>query len=182
MPVPKISIVNVVATAVLDRRVDLESLREFFPHEVVHDPEIYGGRAAYFKSNKMQGKVSIFPSGKMISVGTKSQEKAKQELGLVANHLEKKGIAKLKSSIKIQNTVATADLGFDPDLDSIQRVEGAQIIYEPEQFPGAIISFSLSEKSKATILLFSSGKVVCVGLKHQRDVDSAIHHLVRIIS
>jgi len=71
----KISIVNVVATASLDRRVDLESLRESFPHKVVHDLEIYGGRTAYFKSKKMQGKVSIFSSGKMISVGTKSQKK-----------------------------------------------------------------------------------------------------------
>ena len=37
MPSLKKSIVNVVATASLDRPVDLESLKEFFPHEVVHD-------------------------------------------------------------------------------------------------------------------------------------------------
>jgi len=58
VPVPKISIVNVVATAALDRPVDLESLN--------------------------------LSSGKMISVGTKSQEKAKQELALVASYLKKK--------------------------------------------------------------------------------------------
>jgi len=182
MPSIEISIVNVVATAALDHPVDLESLKESFPYEVVHDPEIYSGRTAYFKSNKMQGKVSIFSSGKMISVGTKSQEKAKQELVLVANYLERKGIAKLKSPTKIQNMVATADLGFEPKLDSIQRVEGAQIIYEPEQFPGAIISLTLSEKTKATILLFSSGKTVCVGLKNRKDIDSAVHRLLEILS
>ena len=178
---PKTAIVNVVATAALDRPVDLESLKEFFRHEVVHDPEIYGGRAAYFKSGRMQGKVSIFASGKMISVGTKSAEKAQHELALVASYLENAGIARLKSPAKIQNIVATADLGFKPKLDSIERVEGAQIIYEPEQFPAAIISFNLSEKTKATILLFSSGKIVCVGLKDRKDVDSAIHHLLTII-
>jgi len=182
VPVPKISIVNVVATAALDRSVDLESLKEFFPHEVVHDPKIYGGRTAYFKSDRMQGKVSIFPSGKMISVGTKSVEKAQHELVLVASYLEDAGIAKLKSPAKIQNIVATADLGFEPKLDSIKRVEGAQIIYEPEQFPGAIISFSLSEKSKATILLFSSGKIVCVGLKDRKDINIAIDRLFEIVS
>jgi len=182
MPAFKISIVNVVATAALDRPVDLESLKESFPHEVVHDPEIYGGRTAYFKSNEMQEKVSIFSSGKMISVGTKSQEKVKQELALVASHLESKGIAKLKSPAKIQNMVATADLGFEPKLDSIKPVGGVQVIYEPEQFPGAIISLTLSEKLKATILLFSSGKIVCVGLKDHKDIDSAIHRLLQIIS
>lgn len=179
---PKISIVNVVATASLDRLVDLESLKESFPHEVIHDPEIYRGLTAYFKSKKMQGKVSIFSSGKMISVGTKSPEKARHELALVASYLEDAGIAKPKTLGKIQNIAATADLGFEPKLDSIGRVEDVQIIYEPDQFPGAIISFALPEKQKATILLFSSGKIVCVGLKNRKDVDSAIHHLLKKIS
>ena len=178
----KISIVNVVATAALDCNVDLESLKKLFPNEVVHDPEIYGGRTAYFKSNNMQGKVSIFSSGKMISVGTRSAEKAQCELALVASYLEDAEIAKLKSPAKIRNIVATADLGFEPELDSIERVEGAQIIYEPEQFPGAIISLTLPEKTKATILLFSSGKLVCVGLKDQKDIAIAIHRLQEIIS
>ena len=178
----KIAIVNVVATAALDRPVDLESLKEVFRHEVVHGPEIYGGRTAYFKSDRMQGKVSIFSSGKMISVGTRSAEKAQHELALVASYLEDAGIAKLKSPAKIRNMVATADLGFEPKIDSIGRVEGAQIIYEPEQFPGAIIRLILSGKTKATILLFSSGKIVCVGLKDQKDIAIAIHRLQEIIS
>ena len=179
MQIPRISIVNVVATATLDRNVDLEFLKESFPREVVHDPEIYGGRAAYFKSNKMEGRVSIFSSGKMISVGTKSQDKAKQELVLVTNRLEKKGIAKLESPVEIQNIVATADLGFELPLESIMHTQGVQTIYEPEQFPGAIIRFSLSRKLKPAILLFSSGKIVCVGMKDQRDVERAIHHLLK---
>ena len=182
VPDLKISIVNVVATAGLDQRIDFETLIDFFPLEVIHDPEIYGGRVAYFKSDKMQGKVSIFPSGKMISVGTRSAEKARDELALVASYLEDAGIAKLKSPAKIQNMVATADLGFKPKLESIKPVGGVQVIYEPEQFPSAIISFTLSEKSKATILLFASGKIVCVGLRNQKDIANAIHRLREIIS
>jgi transcription initiation factor TFIID TATA-box-binding protein len=178
----KISVVNVVATAALDRPVDLESLQESFPHEVVHDPKIYSGRTAYFKSDRMQGKVSIFSSGKMISVGTKSEEKAKQELALVASYLEDAGIAKLKSPAKIQNMVATADLGLEPKLDSIKPIGGVQVIYEPEQFPGAVIRFTLAEETKATILLFSSGKIVCVGLRDQKDINIAIHCLLEMIS
>lgn len=178
----KIAIVNVVVTAALDRPVDLEPLKESFPNEVVHNSKIYRGLTAYFKSNKMQGKVSIFSSGKMISVGTKSQEKAKQELVSVASRLERKGIAKLKSPPKIQNIVATADLGFKPDLERMAISGKAKAIYEPEQFPGAIICLTLSEKSKATFLLFSSGKIVCVGLTDREDINAAIHRLLHIIS
>ncbi|MBS7611051.1 hypothetical protein KEJ27_02395 [Candidatus Bathyarchaeota archaeon] len=39
-------------------------------------------------------------------------------------------------------------------------LEKIKAIYEPEQFPGAIIRPRPSEKAKATVLLFSSGKVV----------------------
>ena len=180
MPALEISIVNVVATATLDRSVDLASLPHYFPQFVFYDPQLYF--AAYFKSNKMHGKVSIFSSGKMISVGTRSKEKAKHELVLVADHLEDAGIAKLKGTTKIRNIVATANLGFKPNLDSISRGKGVQVIYEPEQFPGAIIDLILSEKSKATILLFSSGKIVCVGLKDRKDIAIAIHRLLEIIS
>ena len=175
-------IVNVVATAALHRSVDLESLHELFPHEVIYDQEIYGGRVAYFKSKDMRGKVSIFHSGKMISVGTRSEEEARRELTSVANILGRAGIAKLKSKPEIRNVVVTADLGFKPDLETIMKtihsVEGTKVIYEPEQFPGMIIR--LHESSRTTILLFSSGKMVCVGLKNHTDIHPLLTTLINL--
>lgn len=172
-------IVNVVATAVLDRGMDLEAIHARFPHEVVHDQEIYGGRVAYFKSKNMDGKVTIFPSGKMISVGTKSVEKAIQELSFVANALN----ASLKTEPKIQNIVTTANLGFGVDLNRIGTLKRAKAIYEPELFPGAIIHLPLHEKDVvATFLLFASGKLVCVGLRDPSNVQLAIAQLLTVIS
>lgn len=168
-------IVNVVATAALDRTMDLESLHELFSHAVIHDQDIYGGRVAYFKSKNMEGKVSIFTSGKMISVGTKSVEKAIRELKLVATTLN----ARLKTEPKIQNIVATANLGFEVDLDKVATLNEMKVIYEPEQFPSAIIQLPLHEKEvMASVLLFASGKLVCIGLKDPKDVHLAIEQLV----
>lgn len=70
----KISIVNVVATAALCQTLDFYKLREH--KEISHDSDVYGGRVAYYKTLSMVGRVSLFPSGKMISVGTKSENKA----------------------------------------------------------------------------------------------------------
>jgi transcription initiation factor TFIID TATA-box-binding protein len=167
-------IVNVVATTLLDRFVDLESLRELLPHEVIYDQEIYGGRVAYFKSKNMEGKVSIFWSGKMISIGTKSVKKAVQELKFVAKTLN----ANLKTEPQIQNIVAMADLKVSIDLEGflsqIQDEKQFHVIYEPEQFPGAIIKFPVFQGVMATILLFSSGKLVCVGLTRHDYVQKAV--------
>lgn len=76
----KITIVNIVATANQNQTVDLYDLERF--REIRHDPETYGGRAAYFKNPFMKGRVSIFTSGKMISVGTKNEKEAVRELDL----------------------------------------------------------------------------------------------------
>jgi TATA-box binding protein (TBP) (component of TFIID and TFIIIB) len=170
-------IVNVVATAVLDQPVDLESLHEIFVHEVIHDQEIYGGRVAYFKSKNMEGKVSIFRSGKMISIGTRSEQRAAKELKLVARTLK----AGLKEQPKTQSIVATADIKTSIDLESflnqIQEEKQFHIIYEPEQFPGAIIKFPVAQGVVATVLLFTSGKLVCVGLTRYDYVQSALELL-----
>ena len=172
-------IVNVVVTATLDRRIELERLHELFPKEVIHDQEIYGGRVAYFKSKNMEGKVSIFTSGKMISVGTKSVEKAEKELKFVAKTLN----VRLKAEPKIQNIVATANLGFEVDLYRIATLNNIKTIYEPEQFAGAIIHLPLPEKGVvASILLFASGKLVCVGLKDPENIHLAIKQLLTAIA
>lgn len=168
-------IVNVVATATLDRPMDLESLHVLFPHEVIHDQEIYGGRVAYFKSKNMEGKVSIFQSGRMISIGTKSVEKAIKELKFVAKTLN----TSLKTTPEIQSIVATADLRTSIDLESfllqIQKTKKFHAIYEPEQFPGAIIKFPVNDGSEATILLFASGKLVSAGLTNLELIRKAIN-------
>ena len=70
----KVTIVNVVATASLDQPMDFEELRRY--GEICHDSNIYGGRVGYFKTKQMQGRVSIFSSGKMISVGTKKRSRS----------------------------------------------------------------------------------------------------------
>jgi len=169
-------VVNVVSTAKLDRPVDIESLSQLFPNETVYDEEIYGGRVAYFKSKSMQGKVSIFPSGKIISVGTRSIEETIKELNLVAKAL-KSGL----TEPKIRNIVATADLGNGVDLEQISSISEIAVVYEPEQFPGAIIKMPLGEDNMATILLFASGKLVCVGLKNLEEIKEAIKQLLEII-
>jgi len=171
------NIVNIVCTATLSHPVKIEYLPQLFPNEAIYDKEIYGGRVAYFKSESMQGKATIFPSGKIISVGTRSIEEAIRELNLVARALK----ASLTEP-KIRNIVATADLGHIIDLEQISLIREIASVYEPEQFPGAIIKIPLREENIATILLFASGKLVCVGLKKLEDIKEAIEKLVLIIN
>jgi transcription initiation factor TFIID TATA-box-binding protein len=172
-----IRIVNVVATATLDRTVDIESLLRTFPNEVIYDRKIYGGRVAYFKSKNMKGKVSIFNSGKIISVGTTSLEDARRELAHVAEALN----ASFKSEPSIQNIVVVTKLDFEADLERIVSLTELRSIYEPDQFPAAILWLTLSEGKTAPFLLFASGKLICSGLKTLEDIHESIGKLLMLI-
>src|SRR3990170_9160319 len=49
-------------------------------------------------------------------------------------------------------------------VNDIRKEKQFRVLYEPEQFPAAIVKFPVGQGSEATILLFTSGKIVCVGL------------------
>jgi len=172
----KVSIVNVVATAALGQKVDLEELGKH--GEILHDSEIYGGRVAYFSSPNIEGKVSIFASGKMISVGTKSETEAFRALECAKDFLVEKGYVKRVVLKKlVQNIVAVAD--FEKNVNLERLAQDYKVIYEPEQFPGGI--FRMEGRFRATVLIYASGKAVIAGLKSSKDIVPLMQKLSDII-
>jgi transcription initiation factor TFIID TATA-box-binding protein len=172
----KRSIVNVVATASLEQELDLCDLEQF--KEIRHDSEIYGGRVAYFKLPNMKGKVSIFPSGKMISVGTKSEKDASHELELAKRFLvNKKMVKSTKLKPRTRNLVAIAEIEASVSLEELART--SKMIYEPEQFPGGILR--IEKPYRATLLIFASGKAVIAGLTSSSQLNAVVQELETIV-
>jgi transcription initiation factor TFIID TATA-box-binding protein len=172
----KVTIVNVVATAALNQEMDFEELRRY--GEIFYDSDVYGGRVAYFKTKQMQGRVSIFSSGKMISVGTKSEAQAQKELNLARQFLAEKSLIKeVELEPKTQNIVATAD--FEQPINLEELAQETRAIYEPEQFPGAILR--QDKPFKTSILIFASGKTVIAGLKNSTQIEPTIQTIRSLI-
>src|SRR3989337_1505902 len=176
MVMVKTEIVNVVATASMGQQIDFEELRKY--KEIFHDSDVYGGRVAYFKTEKMQGKFSIFNTGKMISVGTKSEAQAFHELEMAMEFLAERGSVKpVKLDPQIRNIVAVTDFEKSMNLETLSMESKA--IYEPEQFPGAILR--LEEPFKTSVLIFASGKAVITGLKSSKQIEPIIEQLKEIV-
>jgi transcription initiation factor TFIID TATA-box-binding protein len=57
--------------------------------------------------------------------------------------------------------------------------EKTRAIYEPEQFPGAILR--LKEPFKTTILIFASGKAVITGLKSSIQIEPIVQQLKELL-
>ena len=166
-----INIENVVATATLNQRIDLNSIVRLFPG-VEYRPERFPGLV--YRLKKPKTATLIFSSGKMVCTGAKSERQARKAVMKVVDELKRNGIVILgKPEIQIQNIVASAGLGGKIDLEkttySLKRT-----MYEPEQFPGLIYRM---DDPKVVILIFTTGKLVYTGAKKEAEVSTAITKL-----
>ena len=177
---PKITIQNVVATGSLNHAINLDAIVKAFPH-VEWRPEVFPGLV--FRLKRPKTCTLIFTTGKMVCTGAKSEREARRAIRKVVRELKREGIIITgKPEIKIQNIVASVDLGdvaIDIE-DFIYTVSGLgnRIMYEPEQFPGAIYRM---QDPKCVFLIFSTGKLVCVGATREADVYKAVENIVTIL-
>jgi transcription initiation factor TFIID TATA-box-binding protein len=166
-----ISIENVVASATLNQKVDLNAVVKGYPG-VEYRPEQFPGLV--FRLKRPKTATLIFNSGKMVCTGAKSEKEAKRAVMKVVKELKKGGIIIIsKPELKIQNIVASGGLGGLIDLEKAAYMLG-HAMYEPEQFPGLIYRM---QEPKVVILLFASGKLVCTGAKKEQDVFDAVDKL-----
>jgi len=166
-----VNIENVVASATLKQRVDLNAVVKGYPG-VEYRPEQFPGLV--FRLKRPKTATLIFNSGKMVCTGAKSEKEARRAVMRVIKELKKSGIIIIsKPELKIQNIVASASLGGMIDLEKAAYSLG-RTMYEPEQFPGLIYRM---DDPKVVILLFASGKLVCTGAKREEDVYLAVNKL-----
>ena len=166
-----INIENVVASATLNQKVDLNAVVKGYPG-VEYRPEQFPGLV--FRLKRPKTATLIFNSGKIVCTGAKSEKEARRAVMKVIKELKKGGIIIIgKPELKIQNIVASASLGGMIDLEKAAYSLG-KTMYEPEQFPGLIYRM---DEPKVVILLFASGKLVCTGAKKEQDVYDAVHKL-----
>ena len=162
-----LKIVNLVATADLHQSVELIEIAKI--RHTIYDQEIFGGRVAYLKTPTMHGKTTIFPSGKLISVGTTTREQAKHDLQETVDTLTQANLIKPVSvTANVRNIVALLTL---PNPIPLEQLEEPNSIYEPEQFPAAVVK---SNEPKATYLIFNSGKIIISGVKTEEELEKAV--------
>ena len=166
-----IRIENVVASATLNQKVDLNAVVKGYPG-VEYRPEQFPGLV--FRLKRPKTATLIFNSGKMVCTGAKSEKEARRAVMKVVKELKKGGIIIIsKPELKIQNIVASASLGGMIDLEQATSTL-EKTMYEPEQFPGLIYRMA---EPKVVILLFASGKLVCTGAKQEQNVYDAVQKL-----
>lgn len=131
----------------------------------------------------------IFSTGKIVITGAKSErasmtaakifERTVQKvMGDEADNSDDSKVT--LSNFKIQNIVASSDVGFSIKLESLQEEHKkfSRCHYEPELFPGLIYKL---ESPKVVLLIFTSGKIVLAGAKTRQEIYSAYQKIYPVL-
>jgi transcription initiation factor TFIID TATA-box-binding protein len=166
----EIKIVNVVVSTKIGNDIDLEYVADILDNSE-YEPEQFPGLVCRLSDPKVA--LLIFRSGKLNCTGAKSKEDAIIAINKVMGYLREAGLDLIDTpEVKVQNMVATAELGMEPNLDDLSTLERTE--YEPEQFPGLVYRM---ESPKVVLLVFGSGKVVITGLKNKEDAYTALEKI-----
>ena len=165
---------NVVATVIMEitERIDLIKIARKY-EEVEYNPERFPG--LIMRINKPKATFLIFSTGKMVITGLRKADEASPGVTKVVKYIKKAGIKISNPEITIQNIVASGDLHTNIDLN-MAAIVMEYAMYEPEVFPGLIYR---AQDPEAAFLIFSTGKIVCTGIKTKENVEEAILKLNR---
>jgi len=168
-----VRIENVVAFAVLNRKVSLTRLVEKMDN-TEYEPEQFPGLV--HRINEPRASALIFSSGKIVCTGAKTIDKAKEAMRKGVDNIRKAGIPMPKKfRIVIENIVSSTKIDVKPKLMlediavSMQEVE-----YDPERFPGLVYRM---RDPRIVFLLFGSGKIICTGGRSIEDIHKALEKL-----
>lgn len=169
-----IDIVNVVSTSTISGPIDLSYLTKNIP-ALTYRPSKFPG--AILRIRDPQATALIFSSGRIVCTGTRSASQAVKATDAVLHMLRGMGCMTDKVETKIENIVASVNLGRRIDLVECSRAL-PKSMYEPEQFPAV---FHRMRHPPATVLLYNTGKLICTGLDSVEKTAEATACLFRML-
>jgi len=165
-----VKIENVVASAKLKQEINIKEVIRANP-TVEYNSKVFPG--VVYRLNNPKTTTLIFSSGNMVCTGAKSEREAVKAIRELIRELKNGGVRIAgKPEIRIRNVVAVADLHGEVDVET--AAYDLRAIYEPEQFPGLIYRM---EDPNVSMLIFSSGKLVCAGAKKEEEAYEAVKKL-----
>lgn len=152
---------------VIEEKLDLPLLMRGVP-DAEYNPERFPG--VIMRINDPRATFLIFSTGKMVLTGLRRASDAEEAVKKAVKTMKNAGVNVSNPSVEVVNIVASGELGVPIDLN-MAAVVMEYAMYEPEVFPGLIYRL---QDPKAVFLIFSTGKIVCTGVRDEATVKAAI--------
>ncbi|CEM37223.1 unnamed protein product [Vitrella brassicaformis CCMP3155] len=190
-PEMKPRVQNLIASVQLGRELDLKSIAlstrnsEFNPKKI---------NAVVMRIREPRCTALVFRTGRMMISGSKTEKDAKLGGKRMARIIQKVGFPDVVfANFKVENVIASADVGFPVRLEGLAFDHRERCSYEPELFSGCVFRFRDVLKVKderveggekacsCTALVFVSGKVSLSGARSEEELHMAFRHLYPIL-
>ena len=171
MTLEDVAVENVVLSVVFPHGLDLDSVVSALPSSK-HQPRKFP--SLVYRFARPAATLLIFSSGKAICTGAKSEEEATLAVRKFVSMLRQK-IHVEEPRLSVDNIVVSAYLGRRVNVEKL--ASAMKLSYESERFPGA----SFKYKGK-TILVFSSGRIVCVGSKTLAEARQTVDEVKQVLN
>lgn len=126
-----------------------------------------------YKVNEPQAAALIFSSGKIVCTGTSSVGKAQDAINVILEKLRVRGVdAPATLEIKIDNITAAARIQADLDLEEL-----GHSLHHCKYNSSLSALVCHIEDTGATILLYSSGRILCTNTKTIESVHKSLEIL-----
>ena len=169
---PVIIMQNVVCTFNLGvETVSLRDLANRTPF-VEYNPKKFA--AATARIIEPRTTALCFASGNMVCTGAKNEQLARLAARKYVYVLQSCGFDVLFRNFRIQNLVASTDVGGLLMLDEMATAYGACCSYEPDMFPGLVLRIT---DPKVVYLCFRSGKIVITGARDRGMISSSFERV-----
>jgi len=166
---------NIISTVNLAVTLDLKTIA-LHARNAEYNPKRFA--AVIMRIREPKTTALIFASGKMVCTGAKSEDESKLAARKYARIIQKLGFEVSFTDFKVQNIVASADVGFPVRLEGLAQQHSKYSSYEPELFPGLIYRML---KPKVVLLIFVSGKIVLTGAKTRDNVYEAFELIYTVL-
>lgn len=140
-----------------------------------HYEQNYSNKSLILKTKNII--VNIYPNGKLILSGAKSEKEAKKYSYKIAKNFKKCSSKELNKGFKIQNIVANYIINFRLNLQILNKELNCLIDnkidtcnYVIDNYPMVILYINLNEQ-KINATFFDTGKIVISGAKKQNDIE-----------
>ncbi|CAN7937941.1 unnamed protein product [Ixodes hexagonus] len=166
---------NIVATVDLCCRLDLRRIA-LMARNAEYNPRRFA--AVIMRIREPRTTALLFQSGKVVCTGAKREDHSRVAARKFARITQKLGFNAQFSDFKIQNIVASADVGFLIKLEALALNHPQFSCYEPELFPGLVYRMV---RPSILLLVFVSGKVVLTGAKVRQQLYQAFDNIYPIL-
>ncbi len=163
----KIEIVNVIVSTNLDQPIDIEKIASKLPH-AEYEPEVFPG--LIYRRSDPKATVIMFSTGKMTSIGAKSEKEGRLAIDTTVRELNKYFTRPPKyRQITTENLIAVGRLTDTIDLTKVV-MSISPVRYEPTVYPAAIHKFA----PHASILIYRTGNLIYSGARSESEARKGI--------